>query len=191
MKIVGLTGGIGSGKSTVAGFFIQLGVAVYFADEEAKKLMNSSKTIRNKLIQLLGGDAFKNKELNRTYVAEKIFSDEELLQKVNNIVHPEVALHFKKCVKQQKGSYCIKEAAILFESGSYHKCDVIILVKAPEDVRIARVIERDKTTKEEVSSIMAHQWPDSKKEKLADIIIENINLSTTRKRVQEIHLILQ
>ncbi len=190
MKIVGLTGGIGSGKTTVAMFFKELGVPVYIADDEAKKLTNRSKVIKRKLILLLGKKAYTNDGLNRKFVADKIFKDTGLLQKVNEIIHPKVAQHFQRWLKKQEGAYCIKEAAILFENGGYKECDLTILVTAPKEERIKRVLLRDKTTKKAIAERMANQWEDEEKEKLADIIIRNTSLSTTRKQVKKIHFSL-
>lgn len=187
MKIVGLTGGIGSGKTTVAKLFSELGVPVYIADDEAKKLTNSSKVIRRKLIQLLGDQAYINGSLNRKYVADKIFTDNALLNSVNAIIHPKVAAHFKKWALRQKANYVIKEAAILFENGRYKECDVVILVTAPKALRMQRVMNRDNATQTEIEQRMGNQWSDSKKKKLADIIIENIEIGTTRQQVRLIH----
>ncbi len=190
MKIVGLTGGIGSGKTTVAMFFKELGVPVYIADDEAKKLTNRSKVIKRKLILLLGKKAYTRDGLNRKFVADKIFKDTGLLQKVNEIIHPKVAQHFQRWLKKKEGAYCIKEAAILFENGGYKECDLTILVTAPKEERIKRVLLRDKTTKKAIAERMANQWEDEEKEKLADIIIRNTSLSTTRKQVKKIHSLL-
>ena len=190
MKVVGLTGGIGSGKTTVIKMFAALGVPVYIADIEAKKLTNSSPVIREKLIKLLGNEAYQNDKLNRKFVAEKIFNDKNLLEGVNAIIHPEVGLNFEKWREQQTSDYVIKEAAILFENGSYKNCDVVILVTAPEEVRIARVMKRDGVTKSQVKERIKNQWPDSKKKELADIIIENIDLEDTQNVVNQIHLSL-
>ncbi|SRX55623.1 dephospho-CoA kinase [Aequorivita sp. CIP111184] len=187
MKIVGLTGGIGSGKTTVAKLFSELGVPVYIADIEAKKLTNSSTVIRRKLTKLLGDETYLNGTLNRKYVAEKIFTDEALLNAVNAIIHPKVAAHFKKWVLKQKTNYVLKEAAILFENGSYKDFDVVILVTAPKDLRIERIKMRDKATQGEIEQRMNNQWSDSKKKKLADIVIENIEMDATRKQVESIH----
>ena len=117
MKIVGLTGGIGSGKTTVAKMFMELGIPVYIADDEAKRLTNSSKVIRRKLIVLLGEEAYTEEGLlNRPYVANLVFNDKMLLEGINQIIHPKVAQHFKRWIKKQKSPYCIKEAAILFDA---------------------------------------------------------------------------
>jgi len=187
MKIVGLTGGIGSGKTTVATMFENLGVPVYIADVEAKKLTNSSKIIRRKLIELLGEDAYGTNGLNSAYVANCIFNNAELLQRVNQIIHPKVKTHFKRWVKKQKGPYCIKEAAILFENGSFKDCDYTILITAPMDVKMKRLLQRDNTTEEAIRSRMKNQWDDTKKSKLANSIIENIELDKTKKAVLTLH----
>ena len=188
MKVVGLTGGIGSVKSTVAGFFVELGVPVYIADIEAKHLTNTSKVIRKKIISLLGKEAYNKEGINRRYVADKIFNDKSLLEGVNKIIHPKVALHFKRWLLKQTEPYCIKEAAILFENGGYKSCDYTILVTAPTSLRIKRVLERDMTTELEIEDRISNQWDDEKKIPLADFQIENIDLETTRSRVKELHL---
>ncbi len=187
MMIVGLTGGIGSGKTTVANMFKELGVPVYIADDEAKLLTNSSKAIKQKLIELLGDEAFINGDLNKKYVADLIFNDINLLNKVNAIIHPVVAKHFKEWVKKQHYSYCIKEAAILFENGSYKNCNVTILIIAPIKERINRVTSREDISPKEVEKRIKNQWPDIKKSKLADFVIENIDLKITFQKVKEIH----
>ncbi len=190
MKIIGLTGGIGSGKTTVAQFFEALGVPIYIADIEAKKLTNRSKFIRKKLIALLGEEAFQEEGINRAFVAAKIFKDPILLQKVNAIIHPRVQQHFNRWAKKQDAPYCIKEAAVLFENGGYQKCDYTILVTAPKHLRIQRIQQRDASSEEAIKDRMDNQWPDSKKIPLADFVIENITLSKTKNRVEHIHKIL-
>lgn len=187
MKIVGITGGIGSGKTTVAKMFESLGIPVYYADDEAKNLTATSPVIREGLIGLLGEETFKNGVLDRKYMAGKIFNDKDLLEKANAIIHPQVALHFENWVSNQSTPYVLKEAAILFESGSYQQCDKTILITAPEDIRIRRVMERDGVSKEEVLARIKNQWPDSEKKKLADFIVENIDLNSTEKKVQKLH----
>ena len=190
MKIVGLTGGIGSGKTTIAQMFSKLGVPIYIADVEAKKLTNTSKIIRRHLIELLGEESYNKEGINKKYVANLIFNNEDLLNKVNKIIHPKVAQHFKKWMAKQQGVYCIKEAAILFENESYKNCDYTILVTAPEEVRIQRVLKRDHTTRKEIEARINNQWSDSKKAKLASLIIENNKLETSQKKVIETHLFL-
>lgn len=187
MMIVGLTGGIGSGKSTVARFFSEMGIPVYIADDEAKRLMQTSKVIRRKLTALLGEEAYTENGLNREYVASKIFSDAALLEATNKIIHPKVGQHFKRWVKKQKGTYVIKEAAILFENGGYESCDATILVTAPREVRIRRVMERDTTNKLAIEKRMLHQWDDEKKLQMADFHIQNINLLVTKAEVLKLH----
>tara|TARA_A100000171_G_C2140025_1_gene154322 strand:+ start:2100 stop:2684 length:585 start_codon:yes stop_codon:yes gene_type:complete len=187
VKIVGLTGGIGSGKTTVATMFKNLGVPVYIADVEAKKLTNSSKVIRRKLIELLGEEAYSDTGLNRSFVADRIFQDVELLQRVNQIIHPKVKAHFKRWLKKQEGVYCIKEVAILFENGGYKECDYTILVTAPKSLKIERLLQRDATTKEAIAARMKNQWSDTKKIKLAHTVIENIELEETQKSVLKLH----
>ena len=187
MKIVGLTGGIGSGKTTVAKMFAEIDIPVYIADVEAKLLMNRSKVIKRKLTKLFGNKAYINTELNKTFIADKIFNNKDLLSEMNAIVHPKVASHFKRWLKKQEGFYCIKEAAILFENGSYKNCDLLITVTAPESLRIERVIKRDKTDTAKVRAIIKNQWSDDKKIKLSDFVIENSNLGDTKKQVLQIH----
>ncbi|GAB5401459.1 MAG: dephospho-CoA kinase [Aureisphaera sp.] len=187
MIVVGLTGGIGSGKTTVAQMFADLGVPVYIADVEAKLLTNRSKVIRRKLIALLGEKSYNKEGLNRPFVAQKIFNDKELLDQVNAIIHPKVGQHFNRWLKKQNTPYCIKEAAILFENGGYKDCDYIVLVTAPKDMRIKRVMKRDATSQEAIESRMAHQWEDERKIPLANFHIENTDLASTRTKVQDIH----
>lgn len=186
-KLVGLTGGIGSGKTTVAKYFEELGVPVYIADLEAKALMNRSKVIRRKLIALFGNEAYVENTLNRPFIAQQIFNDKDLLNDINAIVHPKVASHFKRWVNKQDSPYVISEAAILFENGSYKKYDYIITVTAPEHIRLQRVIKRDNSNKQKVEAIMANQWSDQEKIKRSDFVIENIDLEQTKIQVRKIH----
>ncbi|MCK0180021.1 dephospho-CoA kinase [Flavobacteriaceae bacterium S0862] len=186
-KIIGLTGGIGSGKTTVANMFFELGVPVYIADVEAKKLMNKSKIIKRKLVKLFGDDAYIDNELNKPFIAQKIFSNKDLLEKMNAIVHPKVAAHFKRWIAKQTAPYVIKEAAILFENNNYLQCDAVILVVADKETRIQRVIKRDSTSKAKVKAIMHNQWSDEKKMELSQFVIKNVTLSNTRKEVENIH----
>ncbi len=188
MKIVGLTGGIGSGKTTVSEMFKELGIPVYIADIEARKLTNTSKTIKKEIIQILGESAYNNGKINKKHVADLIFNDENLLKKINKIIHPKVAEHFKNWCGIQNAPYIIKEAAILFENDGYKSCDFTILITAPLELRINRVLKRDSITKKEILDRIKNQWSDDKKKKYADFIIENIELNTTLKKAKKIHI---
>lgn len=190
MKIVGLTGGIGSGKTTVAKMFSAFGIPIYDSDVEAKKLTNTSAIIREQLTELLGKATYKEGVLDRKYMADKIFGNEQLLRKANAIIHPKVAEHFSNWVSQQNSKYVIKEAAILFESGSDAQCDFIILVTASKEERIRRVMERDQISKEQVEARIKNQWSDEKKMELSDFIIYNENLSDTKSQVELVHSLL-
>lgn len=187
MKILGLTGGIGSGKTTVAGFFRELDVPVYIADEEAKILMNADPQIQAAIIDLFGSRAYKNDMLDRKWIAAQVFNDREKLESLNAIVHPAVAKHFDQWKLEQNVPYVVYEAAILFEHGGYKKCDFNLLVTAPREDKIKRLQQRDRSSIEEIEARMNNQWPDEKKVQLADFVIENINLSKAREEVRTIH----
>ena len=186
MITVGLTGGIGSGKSTIAKMFEELGVAVYYADDEAKRLMNSSQQIREKLIKEFGKESYKNGNLNRAFLADIIFNDKEKLLKINSIVHPEVDKHFKNWVKDQNGDFVIQENAILFENNKQNDFDYIITVTAPKDLRIERIIKRDSIDKNQIISRMNNQLDDAKKIESANFVISNIDLDQSRVQVKKI-----
>lgn len=190
--VIGLTGGIGSGKTTVANIFASYkNVVVYFADAEAKKLMNTSKEIKQKLIAVFGENTFLEGKLNRQFIADIVFKDKEKLQVLNSIVHPLVKKHFKEFVEANSHKhYIIYENAILFESNSYTNCDKIITVFAPLDLRIQRVVKRDNTTKEKVLNRINNQWKEDKKLLLSNYIIENISLEIAKNQVHKIHNIL-
>jgi len=190
MITVGLTGGIGSGKTTVAMAFKALGVPVYIADDEAKSLMNRSKVIRRKLVKVFGEEAYIDNTLNRPFLAAAIFNNKDLLKQMNAIVHPKVAKHFLKWKAKQKAPYTISEVAILFENGTYKNYDYIITVTAPEKDRINRVIKRDNSTKKKIQAIINNQWKDQEKISLSDFVITNVDLKQTQKQVLRIHKIL-
>ncbi len=187
MVVVGLTGGIGSGKTTISKCFESFGIPVYIADDEAKALMNRSKVIKRKLIKLFGASAYKDEKLNRTFLASKIFNDKTLLLKMNAIVHPKVASHFKLWLKKQKASYVIKEAAIIFENKLESQYNYIITVIADEDMRIKRVMKRDDASIEKIKSIIKNQLPDDEKVKRSDFVISNNDLDSAKKDAIEIH----
>lgn len=187
MKAAGLTGGMGSGKTTVAGFFRSLNVPVYIADDAGKLLMNTSDEIRAKIIQLLGEGAYSKEGLDRKFVASQVFNSEEKLQKLNDIVHPAVAEHFKKWKWQQNSAYVIYEAAILLEKGGNKRCDWVILVTAPIEQKLERLLKRDQSTIEEIKARMKHQWNDEQKLAMADFEIKNEELDSTKEQVRKIH----
>lgn len=187
MIVVGLTGGIGSGKTTVANFFKELDIPVYIADDEAKQLMVQSKIIKKKLIALFGDDAYIDNALNRPFIASKIFSDKTYLQQMNLIVHPKVASHFKRWLKKQESLYVIKEAAIIFEHNNEAHYDVIITVTANLDERINRVIKRDNSSKSKIESIIKNQMSDEEKIKKSHYVITNDNLEDTKNQVKKTH----
>ena len=187
MMVVGLTGGIGSGKSTIAKAFAALGIAVFNSDEQAKALIATDAQVKERIIAAFGEEAYHNGEYNRAYIAQIVFNNSEKLTILNGIVHPALAEYFKRWAKEQTSPYVLKEAAILFESGSYKDCDYIITVTAPEEVRIARVMARDHCTEAQVRARMAQQWTDAQRIALSDAVIENINLEETEKRVRELN----
>lgn len=187
MKIVGLTGGIGSGKSTVAAMFADFGVPVYNSDEEAKKIMGHSEEVKRKIVTLLGENSYRNGELDRTYIAQLVFKDPKLLEALNAIVHPAVREHFINWTKNQQSEYVIQEAAIIFENGTNEFYDCVILVTAPINTRISRVVARDGISSDKVMERIQNQWEDSRKIDLADYVIENLDLKKTAVQVSKIH----
>ena len=187
MKIIGLTGGIGCGKSSVLSVFSSLGVPCYESDLKAKKLMQHDPELINQIIALFGDDVYEEKKLNRSKLAELVFADKNKLKSLNAIVHPKVMKDFQLFLSQQKSDYVIKETAILFETGGAEDCDATILVTALEELRIQRVMEREKTNVEQIKSRMRHQWRDERKLQLADYVINNIDWDKTLKKVRKIH----
>lgn len=178
MLKVGVTGGIGSGKSTACRIFSLLGVPVYDADSRAKYLQTHDVQLRAQIIRHFGADAYlPDGSLNRAYMAEQVFNKPEKLQLLNSIVHPRVAEDSARWLAEQQAAqkpYAVKEAALMIESGSYKQLDVLVLVTAPEEVRIARVLQRDpQRTREQVAAIIARQMPESEKIKYADYVINN------------------
>ena len=184
---IGITGGIGSGKSTVCEVFKLLGVPVFEADTAAGKLINSDSEIRNNLIQLFGNEIYNSeKKINREKLANIIFNSDVELEKVNKVVHPAVRKEFMNWLKLQKTDYVIHEAAILIESGFYKMMDFTILVSAPDEMRIERVMRRNNLTRESVISRMAKQWPDSEKRKFATLELVNDNKNLLIPQIIEI-----
>ena len=190
-KIIGLTGGIGSGKTTVANHFIGAGIPVYIADDEARKIMQSPEILRE-IEKIFGSVIFKNEVLNRQKLAEIVFSNSDKLKQLNAIIHPAVKKHFGNWILNYKNSpFVIYETAILFEGGSYKDCDKIITVTAPLETRIERVIQRDKTTRENVLKRIKMQWTDDQRLGKSDFVIENINPEITKSEVGKILKILK
>lgn len=187
-SVVGITGGIGSGKTTVSNFFKTLGIPTYHADKEAKDLINRSKVIKRKLISLFGESAYnKNNTINKVFVRDKIFNNKELLTKMNAIVHPKVAGHFRRWLKKQEAPYILKEVAIIFENNLQSQYDYIITVVADEQERINRVIKRDNISIDSVKSIIRNQLSDKYKIKKSDFVITNNDLDIAKQQALEIH----
>jgi dephospho-CoA kinase len=185
-KIIGLTGGIGSGKTTIANYFEQMGIPLYIADDEAKKILNTPLAVKE-VTDAFGEGILTNGFPDRAKIAALVFNSPDKLQVLNGIIHPKVSEHFKDWLEKQKDKkFVIKEAAILFESGSYKDCDKIILVTAPKEVRINRVMQRDGVTREKVLQRMSAQWEEDKKAGLSDYIINNIDLENAKKEALKI-----
>ncbi|MFJ1429951.1 dephospho-CoA kinase [Capnocytophaga canimorsus] len=185
--IVGLTGGIGSGKTTIAKVFEGFGIPVFLSDNQAHKIVESDKEVIGQIKALFGEVAYTQGKYNRKYIAEIVFKDKGLLSKLNAIVHPAVARHFQDWKANQKAPYVLIESAILFESGLYRYCDSIITIEAPEQERIERVIQREGCTREWVESRIKNQWSDSQRRALSDFIILNKNISEATLKAKEIH----
>lgn len=173
MLRIGLTGGIGSGKTTVAKVFETLGVPVYYADEAAKRLMNEDEALKNQLQQQFGKEIYVDEKLDRSYLASIVFNDNKKLALLNSIVHPATIEDATRWMQQQNTPYTIKEAALIFESGSQKNLDKVIGVYAPVPLRIERVIKRDNIRKEEILLRMNKQMDEEQKMRLCDYVITN------------------
>lgn len=174
-KVIGVTGGIGSGKSVIGLILSIMGYPVYYSDQEAKWVMNNDTDLRKELIAVFGEEAYLDNELNRPFLAEKIFTSPELKEKINQIVHPKVRKRFSDFVSNSNSPLVFNEAAILFETGGYKDFDATILVVADKEIRIQRVMQRDNATSEQVVARMNNQWSDEQKLKLANHVIYNNN----------------
>ncbi len=173
MKTVGITGGIGSGKTTVCNILSVFNIPVYYADVRAKELYDEDSELKEKVIKLLGESIYTKDGLNRAEVAGRVFNDKALLQQLNAIVHPAVEKDFLQWAENFTDvSFVVKEAAILFENGGYKKMDYNVLVTAPEQLRIERVMKRDGVSSELVKERINNQWPDESKIPLADFVIK-------------------
>lgn len=187
MKRIGLTGNIGSGKTTIASCFEILGVAIFNADNEAKLLMNEDIYLKQSLITEFGKDVYLDNELNRKYLSKLAFNDDLVLKRLNALVHPVVQDAFEKWSIQQSGAYVIKEAAILFESNTYHSLDAIICISCPEKIRLKRILKRDDLSEKEVRQRMSNQWAEEKKISLSDYTITNDNSCLVMPQILHIH----
>lgn len=185
-KIIGLTGGIGSGKTTVANYFQELGIPVYIADVEGKKITESPKILKS-IKDAFGSAVFDEERLNRQKISQIVFNDSEKLKQLNSIIHPEVEKHFMNWVNNHSNfPLVVKETALLFESGSYKKCDYVITVIAPLEDRINRVIKRDAITRENVLKRIDNQWSDEDRIRNSHYIIDNTDRKTIERQVKEI-----
>ncbi|BAV94317.1 dephospho-CoA kinase [Ichthyobacterium seriolicida] len=186
-KIIGLTGGIGSGKTTVSKIFASYGIPVFNSDVEAKLMMNQDREVKKNIIAHFGEKSYLENALNTSFLSEVVFSDPEKLKLLNSLVHCELEKVFKDWVKNIKKKLIIKEAAILFETDSYKMCDSTILVLSDKNTRIKRVIERDKISTGDILKRMNNQWSDQKKFPIADyIIVNDYDLKTLKKSARYI-----
>lgn len=172
-KTVGITGGIGSGKSVISRVLHEMGYPVYSSDQRAKDLMHEDLSLVEGLKRLFGEEAYVNHELNRAYIAAQIFKDESKRIAMNNLVHPAVRKDFKEWAERQNSPLVFQESALLFETGNYRSFDAVFLVSAPEEIRMKRVKERDQLSDEQVLSRFKAQMPEEEKRKLTNYIVDN------------------
>lgn len=188
---VGVTGGIGSGKSIVCKVFSAMGYPVYYADERAKFLVATNKELQENIKTLLGEEAFVEGEYNRRFVAEKVFQDQELLNSLNALIHPKVDEDFKAFVKENESKIVFKESALLFETNGNNKVDEVIYVSAPKALRIQRIKQRDPfRTEEEITNIISKQYPESKAILSANYVVVNDDVESVLDQIEEIETIL-
>lgn len=187
MYKVGVTGGIGSGKSVVCRMLLERGAQVYNSDLRAKELMTSDDIIRRELTERFGAEVFAGGVLNRQYLAERVFVDEMELAALNAIVHPRVLSDFEQWAEQQESEYVVIESAILFESGIDKIVDSVVAVMAPEDLRIKRTIERDGLSREQVEERMRNQLSDDERCSRSKYAIVNIDLDELEEDVEQLH----
>ncbi|MBA3705837.1 MAG: dephospho-CoA kinase [Bacteroidetes bacterium] len=186
---IGITGGIGSGKSTVCEVFELLGVPVYYSDEEAKKMLDSDSNVKKSVLALFGNDVLNEQGLlDKKKISAIVFKDKNKLEQLNTIIHPVVAMHFENWVKQHSiKKYILKEAAILFESNAYKQVDKVISVLAPKELRIQRTLQRDKISHEQVEERMKTQMSDEEKIKRSQFVIHNDEQQLLIPQVLRIH----
>lgn len=187
MLKLGLTGGIGSGKSTVARIFEVLGIPVYYADEAAKEIMNTDNDLRQQVIDAFGENAYRNNILNRQYISSIVFKDKGKLALLNELVHPATIRAAEAWMKKQTTPYAVKEAALIFESGSQQQLDYVIGVHAPQEIRITRTMARDNITRDEVLKRMNNQMDEETKMELCNFVIQNDEQHALIPQVMALH----
>ena len=187
MYKVGITGGIGSGKSTACAILAEFGVAVYDSDSRAKRLMNEDNALRERLVERFGGEVYCAEGLNRRYLAERVFSNPEELKALNAIVHPAVMDDFDRWALEQEGSYVVLESAILFEASLDRRVDVSVAVMAPEELRIERAMQRDGAQREQIVARMNNQISEQERVERAKYTIVNIDIDNLRSDVEQLH----
>lgn len=188
MLRIGITGGIGSGKSTVCSIFRRFGIPVYVADDAAKELMVNDPELRAEIVRIFGSEAYlSDGSLNRKYISGQAFPNPELLNRLNQAVHPAIARDFLHWSERQTAPYVLKEAALLFESGSYRDLDYVVTVYASKETRIKRSMERDGVTRAMVLERINKQWTEAQRQKAADFIIRNDGKTGLIKQVQLLH----
>jgi len=186
MKIIGLTGGIGAGKSTISKIFTDNGIPVYNSDNKAREIMNKNIDLKNKIILSFGKQSYQNEKLNKAYISKIIFDNKLELNKINSLVHPFVQDDFYKWIKKTPSKYIIYESALIFETGSYKKNDFNILVISDLDKKIERVCKRDNLSKIQVLKRINNQWDDDKKMSLCDYKIFNNSLNESKTQTLKI-----
>lgn len=189
MYKIGITGGIGSGKSTVCRLLEQYGAAVYDSDAEAKRLMNSDETLRKSLIETFGQECYNAEGLNRAYLAGRVFGDKEQLQRLNSIVHPAVKADFRRWAEEQSTPYVILESAILFDAGFQSEVDATLAVLAPLPERVRRAMERDGAEREAVMSRISNQMSDDELHRMADRCVVNLSMDYLESDIEQLHKI--
>lgn len=187
MYKVGITGGIGSGKSTVCAMLEELGVAVYNSDARAKELMTTSATLREAIVARFGAECYTSEGLNRGYLAERVFGDAAELAALNSLVHPAVMADFEAWAERQEGSYVVFESAILFEAGLEQRVDMAVAVLSPEELRIERAMRRDGASREQVVARIRRQLSDDERADRAKYAIVNVDLEELREDVEQLH----
>ena len=187
MLKLGLTGGIGSGKSTVARILEVLGIPVYYADEAAKEIMNTDNDLRQQVIDAFGENAYTNNTLNRQYISSIVFKDKGKLALLNELVHPATIRAAEAWMKKQTTPYAVKEAALIFESGSQQQLDYVIGVHAPQEIRITRTMARDNITRDEVLRRMNNQMNEEAKMELCNFVIQNDEQHALIPQVMALH----